>query len=69
TTRYFAEFFGLKSSNREEIRRMMARNAGVAYKEKGDPAEPSPDESAPSAEALPPPAPVPAPQTVASASG
>ncbi len=69
TTRYFAEFFGLKSSNREEIRRMMARNAGVAYKEKGGPAEPSRDESAPSAEALPPPAPVPAPQTVASASG
>ncbi len=36
TTRYFAEFFGLKSTGREEIRRMMAQKAGVPYKEKTD---------------------------------
>src|SRR5438309_8335503 len=32
-TRYFAEFFGLKSTGRDEIRRMMAQKAGVEYKE------------------------------------
>lgn len=71
TTRYFAEFFGLKSTSREEIRRLMAEKAGVAHKEKAEgvnlpeesPAPPASDpgtaESAPS----------PAPQRVASASG
>jgi len=32
TTRYFAEFFGLKSTDREGIRRLMAEKAGVPYK-------------------------------------
>lgn len=41
TTRYFAEFFGLKSTDREGIRRLMAEKAGVAYVERpeGTPAE------------------------------
>jgi len=34
TTRYFAEFFGLKSTDREGIRRLMAQKAGVPYKER-----------------------------------
>ncbi|MCI4371455.1 MAG: SMC-Scp complex subunit ScpB [Thermoplasmata archaeon] len=34
TTRYFAEFFGLKSTDREGIRKMMAKKAGVAYTER-----------------------------------
>ena len=34
TTRYFAEFFGLKSTDREGIRRLMAEKAGVPYKER-----------------------------------
>jgi len=38
TTRYFAEFFGLKSTNREGIRKIMAERAGIVYREK--PAEP-----------------------------
>jgi segregation and condensation protein B len=36
TTRYFAEFFGLKSTDREGIRKLMAQNAGVPYKEHAD---------------------------------
>jgi segregation and condensation protein B len=45
TTRYFAEFFGLKSTDREGIRRLMAEKAGVPYKERleGMPPEESPD--------------------------
>lgn len=46
TTRYFAEFFGLKSTGREEIRRLMAEKAGVAYKEKAETSGPNPDELA-----------------------
>jgi len=38
TTRYFAEFFGLKSTDREGIRKLMAQKAGVPYKEHSDPA-------------------------------
>lgn len=34
TTRYFAEFFGLKSTDREGIRKLMAEKAGVPYKER-----------------------------------
>jgi len=34
TTRYFAEFFGLKSTDREGIRRLMAQKAGVPYTER-----------------------------------
>ena len=34
TTRYFAEFFGLKATDREGIRKLMAQKAGVTYKEK-----------------------------------
>ncbi len=34
TTRYFAEFFGLKTTNREGIRKIMAERAGIPYKEK-----------------------------------
>ena len=37
TTRYFAEFFGLKSTDREGIRKLMAQKAGVPYKEHPDP--------------------------------
>ena len=46
TTRYFAEFFGLKSTDREGIRKLMAQKAGVPYKERTegtfaeDPGEP-----------------------------
>src|SRR5205823_13580608 len=45
TTRYFAEFFGLKSTDREGIRKLMAEKAGVAYKERpeGTPAEAGPE--------------------------
>ncbi len=34
TTRYFAEFFGLKTTNREGIRKLMAERAGIVYREK-----------------------------------
>ena len=34
TTRYFAEFFGLRTTNREGIRKIMAERAGISYKEK-----------------------------------
>lgn len=34
TTRHFAEFFGLKSTDREGIRKLMAQKAGVPYKER-----------------------------------
>lgn len=34
TTRYFAEFFGIKSTDREGIRKLMAQKAGVQYKER-----------------------------------
>ena len=44
TTRYFAEFFGLKSTDREGIRKLMAEKAGIPYKERTD---------APSAEEAP----------------
>jgi segregation and condensation protein B len=45
TTRYFAEFFGLKSTDQEGIRKLMAEKAGVAYKERpeGTPAEAVPE--------------------------
>ncbi len=48
TTRYFAEFFGLKTANREGVRRIMAERAGIAYKEKAPEAveEPVPTEEA-----------------------
>ena len=39
TTRYFAEFFGLKSTNREGIRKIMAQRAGIVYREKPAEAE------------------------------
>lgn len=48
TTRYFAEFFGLKATDREGIRRLMASKAGIVYKEK--PPEPAPLPDAPNAE-------------------
>jgi len=50
TTRYFAEFFGIKSTDREGIRKLMAQKAGVAYKERADGA---PDEVATETTALP----------------
>jgi segregation and condensation protein B len=47
TTRYFAEFFGIKSTDREGIRKLMAQKAGVPYKEHTDkPTELSADEAA-----------------------
>jgi len=69
TTRYFAEFFGLKSTGRDEIRRMMAQKAGVEYKEKTGASDAPPDETAPQAPALPEPSPAPSPQPVAAANG
>lgn len=51
TTRYFAEFFGLKTTNRDGIRKIMADRAGIVYKEK--PAE----TDAPAAEGEPTPEP------------
>ena len=50
TTRYFAEFFGLKSTDREGIRKMMAQKAGVPYKERTDEA---PSDAATDATILP----------------
>jgi len=50
TTRYFAEFFGLKSTDREGIRRLMAQKAGVPYTERTEttPGEdPAPEASLP----------------------
>ena len=46
TTRYFAEFFGLKTTNREGIRKIMAERAGIVYKEK-PPEEPPAEEPVP----------------------
>ena len=46
TTRYFAEFFGLKSTDREGIRKIMAQKAGVPYTERSEAApadEPAPE--------------------------
>jgi segregation and condensation protein B len=42
TTRYFAEFFGLKTTGREGIRRLMAERAGIPYHERAaeDPSGP-----------------------------
>jgi segregation and condensation protein B len=34
TTRYFAEFFGLKATGREGIRKLMAERAGIPYHER-----------------------------------
>ena len=45
TTRYFAEFFGLKSTDREGVRRTMAERAGIAYREK--PPEPATESESP----------------------
>ncbi len=52
TTRYFAEFFGLKATNREGVRKIMAERAGIQYKEKPPETEdaettPAPSETAP----------------------
>ncbi|OGS49793.1 MAG: hypothetical protein A3K65_04745 [Euryarchaeota archaeon RBG_16_68_12] len=38
TTRYFVEFFGLKETNREGIRRLLAEKAGVKFTPKPAPA-------------------------------
>ncbi len=62
TTRYFAEFFGLKATNREGVRKIMAERAGIPYKEK----PPEAEETQPSAEPAPDAAnPPPGPETVA----
>lgn len=51
TTRYFAEFFGLKSTNREGIRKIMAERAGIVYHEKSadveEPVAPEPSPNPP----------------------
>ncbi|HKZ99969.1 MAG TPA: SMC-Scp complex subunit ScpB [Thermoplasmata archaeon] len=52
TTRFFAEFFGIKATDREGIRRLMAKKAGVPFKEK--PPEGAPDGSADAATDTPP---------------
>lgn len=53
TTRYFAEFFGLKSTDREGIRKLMAEKAGVPYKERPE-AMPTDEGSEPVAATNPP---------------
>ncbi len=53
TTRYFAEFFGLKATNREGVRKIMAERAGIPYKEK--PPETAEPEPATTPEETPPP--------------
>ena len=53
TTRYFAEFFGLKSTDREGIRKLMAQKAGVPYMERPEPREDVPGTEAPIGEAGP----------------
>lgn len=53
TTRYFSEFFGLKETNREGIRRRLAEKSGIAYKEKGSESEPLTPESASAAPGSP----------------
>lgn len=67
TTRYFAEFFGLKSTGRDDIRRLMAQKAGIPYKEKTEPSEPNADDV--SAAPAPVENPAAPPQPVASANG
>ncbi|HYM40175.1 MAG TPA: SMC-Scp complex subunit ScpB [Thermoplasmata archaeon] len=61
TTRYFAEFFGLKTTNREGIRKIMADRAGIVYREK-----PAETEAAAAAPETPPEGPS-APETTAPA--
>ena len=51
TTRYFAEFFGMRPADREGIRRLLAERAGVKYVE---PPLPEPPESATDANPAPP---------------
>ena len=49
TTRYFAEFFGLKTTNREGIRKIMADRAGIVYRGKPSEVEsPAPEPENPS---------------------
>lgn len=55
TTRYFVEFFGLKETNREGIRRLLAEKAGVKFTPKPAPVQ-EPPATAPQGEpAAPPP--------------
>lgn len=58
TTRYFVEFFGLKSSDRDGIRRLLAEKAGVKFTPKPQPAE-NAEEATIGAETPPGPDPVP----------
>lgn len=53
TTRYFAEFFGLKTTNRDGIRKIMAERAGIPYTEKPAEAEAPSDSREPEASAAP----------------
>lgn len=53
TTRYFAEFFGLKTTNRDGIRKIMAERAGIPYTEKPAEAEAPSDSPEPEASAAP----------------
>lgn len=46
TTRYFAEFFGLKATGREGIRKLMAERTGIPYHERSSESAPL-DEKAP----------------------
>src|SRR3990170_1160365 len=62
TTRYFSEFFGLKATDREGIRKLLAEKVGVAYTVKPKEVEAPPEEAPPAdapAEALPPTGPEP----------
>jgi segregation and condensation protein B len=62
TTRYFIEFFGIKASDREGIRRLLAEKAGVKFTPKPNqgtedapPAEDAPANESSHGEASPPP--------------
>lgn len=54
TTRYFAEFFGLKETSREGIRRILAEKAGVKFvpKQERESAPESPPEPAPGSDPI-----------------
>jgi len=54
TTRYFVEFFGLKETNREGIRRLLAEKAGVKFTPKPAPVQ-GPPANAPQDEPVAPP--------------
>ncbi len=55
TTRYFSEFFGLRETDREGIRRILAEKAGVTFTPRRPPAKPGEPEPSEGEPAVPPP--------------